>query len=271
MEIFDFNVHLPTVDEGEQVEETIGKDLKLSEDELIRGFQEWLKSGYQIKGANFQLFNTSLFQSSIDSLKQKVQENINEYLFTALVNYRSDSGVSYIDRAKAEGSGAIMFNSYLQKIPEQDYFEIVELCKYAESKDLIICIDGSYGTSKMYTYFNLPLICKIADQVSEVPIVIIHSGGSNIINSMHLAMEKDNVYLETSYSLNFYLGSSLEKDYAFAYKKIGASKVLFGSDYPYHDYYVSLENQLSFFQKFDFTDKEIEKIMYKNALRLIDG
>lgn len=271
MQIFDFNVHLSLVkDNGRDVNKTIEADLALREDGLIEGLEVYKSLQHNIQGANFQLFNTNLFDGTIEKFKSEVNNVIGKPSLTALVDFRRDDVEAYIDRAVLVGIKAIMFNSYLQSITEDDFKKVVQVCKLAESKGLAICIDGSYGTSKMYRYLNLPLACEVSEEVTEVPIIIIHSGGANIIEAMLLALEKSNIFLETSFSLNFYLGSSLEKDYAFAYKKIGTDRVLFGSDYPYHNYSQSLQNQLNFFEKHNFSNDDIERILYNNAIALID-
>jgi predicted TIM-barrel fold metal-dependent hydrolase len=161
-----------------------------------------------------------------------------------------------------------MFNSYLQKIGENDFARVIQVCQYAASKGLILCLDGSYGTSKMYTYDNMRLACLVADAVTSVPIVIVHSGGLRIMKAMLLAMEKKNVWLDTSFSLPYYLGSSIELDYAFTYKKIGTDRVVFGSDIPYLNSEESVKIHMSFFEKYHFSSQAIDNIMCQNARRL---
>ena len=87
---------------------------------------------------------------------------------------------------------------------------------------------------------------------------------------MLLALDKKNIYLDTSFSLPYYIGSSLETDYAFAYKKIGTHKILYGSDNPYVNPAISLKAHMSFFEKYNFSPKEIEDILYNNSQKIIN-
>jgi predicted TIM-barrel fold metal-dependent hydrolase len=155
-------------------------------------------------------------------------------------------------------------------ISETDFKKVLNVCKFAEANRKIICIDGSFGTSKMYTYDNMKLACYIADHITKVPIIIIHSGGYRIMEAMLLAMDKKNVMLDTSFSLNYYLGSSLEQDYAFAYKRLGSRRMLFGSDIPYLDFKNTFSQQLDFFNRYKFSSEDMDLIFYKNAQRLAD-
>ena len=88
---------------------------------------------------------------------------------------------------------------------------------------------------------------------------------------MLLALDKSNIWLDTSFSLPYYIGSSIEMDYAFAYKKIGLERIVYGSDTPYLNSENAQQIHLEFFQKFNFSDNDVENIMCNNALNLING
>ena len=102
-----------------------------------------------------------------------------------------------------------MVNSYLQKITIKDYDLVIKAFKYASKLGLLLCIDGSYGTSKMFKYDNLKLACAVADKIPLSKIIIIHSGGFRLIQALLLALDKKNVSLDTSFSLPYYKNSSI--------------------------------------------------------------
>jgi predicted TIM-barrel fold metal-dependent hydrolase len=271
MKVFDFNIHLPFI-VSDDVNVIINQDMNLNLNEVFEGLE--LHSGFieSLAGANVLLFNTALFEEK-DSGKyfqEKYAATNKDHVFTALIDFRRKDILEYLERVKAAGIKAIMFNSYLQRIADEDFDPVYKACKFAEENKLIICIDGSYGTSKMYQYDNLKLACYIADAVTRVPIVIIHSGGYRIIEAMLLAADKKNVWLDSSFSLPFYIGSSLEKDYAFAYKKLGIDRVVYGSDHPYENSSDALDIHLRFFKDHGFNDGEIEDILFHNAQRLLN-
>jgi predicted TIM-barrel fold metal-dependent hydrolase len=271
MQVFDFNIHLPSVFH-EDVNVVIADDLSLSAENVIKGFELHLPAFKNVQGANFLLFNTNLFDQNFNLLhfKSIVQSKLSHSSFTALIDFRRTDLFEYLERVVSSGVNAIMFNSYLQQIAEQDFTLIYRVCKFVEEHGLIICIDTSYGTSKMYAYDNLKLACFISELITKSPIVLIHSGGYRILEAMLLVLDKKNIYLDTSFSLPYYIGSSLETDYAFAYRKIGYHKILFGSDHPYLNYSSALETHLSFFAKHKFSSTEIDAILFDNAIRLIE-
>jgi predicted TIM-barrel fold metal-dependent hydrolase len=268
MKIFDFNIHLPVIRHAD-VNIVVQEDLNMEEGNLIEGLDQHYKSFSRIKGANFLLFNTNLLGNSISSFKKSAEDKMEHVSYTTLIDFRRPDLNSYLEKVKAEGIQMIMFNSYIQKIEEAEYELVYKACLFAENKGITICIDGSYGTSKMYVYDNLKLACYIADRITKTSIVIIHSGGYKIMEMMLLALDKNNIFFDTSFSLPYYIGSSLEQDYAYAYKKIGLHKIFFGSDYPYMDFEDSLKIHLDFFEKHNFTVKEIESILYDNAVNFI--
>lgn len=270
MQLFDFNIHLPSITH-EDVNVVIADDLSLSAENLKKGFDLHYPSFKEIQGGNFLLFNPDLFHTDIDlgSFKSSIQSNLKYSSFTALIDFRRTDLFDYLAKVRSNGVRAIMFNSYLQQISEPDFISVYKVCQFAEANNLIICIDASYGTSKMYSYDNLKLACYIADLITKVPIVLIHSGGYRILEAMLLAADKKNIYLDTSFSLPYYIGSSLETDYAYAYKKIGLSRIVFGSDHPYLNFNSAKDIHLSFFEKHHFADADIENIFYYNALNLL--
>jgi hypothetical protein len=267
MKIFDFNIHLPFI-KHDDVNVEINQDMALDTEGLIKGFEAHKENISKCEGVNFLLFNTELFIEDVTPFFKILNTLEKPIKYTALINFRDKDVMSYIDIIKIAGVHCIMFNSYLQEITKEDFSLVLKVCKYAASKGLIICIDGSYGTSKMYTYDNIQLVCAVADEVNNTPIVIVHSGGYRLIEAMLIAADKQNVWLDTSFSLPYYINSSLETDFAFVLRSMKMNRIVYGSDHPYINLNDALTIHMKFFRKHRFEDKEIEKIMYQNSLQL---
>ena len=261
MKVFDFNIHL--ADNISDENNISLKELKYKYSLYAKNFKNNIDTG------NFMLFNQNLFfENNIDDFIKNIKNDFNNSLFTALIDFRKKDIISYLDKAILSGIDCIKFHSYNQKIIESDFIEIIKICQYAEKNNIIICLDTSYGTSKMYTYDNMRLACFISDFITKVPIVLLHTGGARVIEAMLLADEKKNIFLDTSFSILYYLDSSLEKDFAYTYKKIGSNRVIYGSDTPYIDINKSLEKTIHFLEKYKFSDKDIENILYNTASNL---
>ncbi len=264
MKVFDFNIHLPTIVHSD-VNVVIESDLHLELDDIKLGFKTNAHLLNELDYYNVLLFNTDFFNRGVVNVHKLWEGNAN---YTALIDFRRFDLLEYLEKVKASGVKAIMFNSYLQRISKGDFISVLRACQFAEENGLIICLDGSFGTSKMYVFDNLKLACFISDFISKSPIVIVHSGGRRILDFMLLADEKKNVWFDTSFSLPFYVGSSLEMDFSYAYRKVGLHRVVFGSDIPYVDFNQVKKIHIEFFEKYKFTSAQIDDIFCFNALRL---
>jgi len=266
MKVFDFNVHPSGKVRKENSSMSLEASLSLDEyraelEDLDRYF---LGKNYFINLMLFNVFLTPLSDCLSNLLKQ---DNI-LFSITALVNFRRESIFETLESFSSSRSSGIKFHSYFQRITEEDFPAILRVAKYAEKKGMFICVDTSYGTSGMYRFDNMKLACVLADEVS-CPIILLHSGGLRVLEAMLLAEDKPHVFLETSFSLPYYQGSTIEEDIVFAYKKLGPSRLIYGSDYPYVDFDKSKRIALEYFAKCGFSDEEIQAIMFDNAFNLV--
>jgi uncharacterized protein len=269
MKIFDFNVHLPSYSTNE-VNEQVADESKLVPAALKESLKQHLPSLKGVRNANFMLFNTNLFEENNFSMfSDYVNQHFEKASYTALVDFRRSDLIPYLEKVKSQKVNCIKFHAYVQKISSSDHTLIYQAARFAEENNLIICIDTSYGTTKMYSYDNLELACFICDVVSQTPVILLHSGGARTLEAMLIAEEKRNVFLESSFSLPYYLGSSVEKDLAFVYKKLGSDRIIYGSDFPYVTAEESLNQHFQFFDQYNFTTEEVEKIMFQNAMKLL--
>lgn len=271
MKTFDFNIHLPLLDKGE-VNTVVADEFGQDVDGLLKAINQYSDDISALNGGHFMLFNTRLFETDPDNFSRfedAASSLLHDVSFSALVDFRMDDVRTYVERAFDMGADGIKFHAYHQQISDDYHNAILSICHMAEERNRMICIDTSYGTSKMYQHDNLKLACHIADHITKVPIVLLHIGGARVLEAMLLAHEKQNVFLESSFSLGYYEGSSIWQDAAFAFRKIGIERVMYGSDYPYVSMEESLRVHHDFYQQFRFTETEIEHMMYHNARNML--
>ena len=271
MKIFDFNIHLPSVHVS-SVGERVLSETHIDEGGLIMSYLDHKDTVCAYSDCiNIMILKGDFSLSSriFRDMYALAKKDFNEVSITALVDYKRNDVCEYIDMIASEGVKAIKFHSYIQGITENDYPQISSVVEYAAARGLFVCVHTSYGTRHLYQYDNLRLAAFLAQQNEDVPIVLLHSGGSRVLEAMHLVVDSKNVFLETSFSLDYYRGSSLEDDYAFVYKKIGAERVIYGSDYPYVGN--SLQYVVDYLGRHGFQDNEMRLILYKNAERVLSG
>lgn len=273
MKIFDFNIHLYSKN-NDSLGQQIKSDTELTANDLLNSFRENLthfkSSG--ISAGNFMLFNSSVhLDPNLPNFIEHVKDEMPGSVFTLLFDFRSDAASDHIKAAKMLGFSFIKFHSYVQKISETDYDSIIEICQMAENLDMGICIDTSYGTNALYDYDNLKLAARLSQHISRTPIILLHSGGLRVMEASLIADLCPNIYMETSLSLDYYSDSSLQQDFAFAYKKLNSERVLYASDYPYQKCDDALKTFINFSQSFDFSTIDRNHILYDNAINMLSS
>ena len=119
---------------------------------------------------------------------------------------------------------------------------------------LIHCGDHRYDHS------HPGRIAKIIDAFPKLTIVAAHLGGWSIFDQAVPYMKDRNCYMDISSVMPF-----MTPQKAFEYIRLyGADRLLFGSDFPMWDPLRELES----FLKFDLSDEEREKILWKNAAKV---
>lgn len=187
--------------------------------------------------------------------------------FTFMPDIRRADAVQRIEQVASAGFKGITFHSYLQEIAPSDYPRVVELAKRAEVLGMFTGLCTAYGSKRMFDYHSLPLVAEVAKHVNS-PILLYHNSGARVLEAMLMCEMWPNLYLETSFSLSYWLGSSVETDLAFAMKKIGARRVMFGSDAPFLTARVALRDHAVFFEKHGFTAEE-QSLVLGDAARAV--
>ena len=270
--MFDFNVHLPCR-KGNDVGGRLADEATMSLDELKRCYDSHRPElSKATMGANFMLLNEEnpFGGHALSQWISEVRRDWTRTAFTQLLDFRRDRvdiALDYLWECHVDG---IKFHSYVQKIGESDFSLVLAAAKAAAERGLFICIDASYGTTRLYDHDNLRLAALLIREIRNTPIIILHSGGARCWEAMLLALEEPNVYLETSFTLPYYRGSSIESDLSFIYRKIGIDKVLYASDFPYVSLEESTKSIGEFFDRFEFSHGERSAILSENAYALLD-
>ncbi|HAQ70101.1 MAG TPA: hypothetical protein DCR48_03910 [Flavobacteriales bacterium] len=269
--VIDFNIHLPMGNDG--LYKRHEEDLQMKICDLSKAIDFYTEDLKTIKSANYMLFNQYVteekgFKVDFEALLKSARIHDGS-TFTLLLDFRHPNVRQHIKDARELGVLGVKFHSYIQKIQEEDFAGIVELCEYAQELGMFICIDTSYGSINLYKYDNLRLAVEVADRIKNAPIVLLHSGGARVLEAMLIADMQENIFLETSLTIPFYDGSALWKDIAYTYRKLNCDRVLYATDFPYITLERSFETHTRFFAEFGFEEGEINKIMYLNANKLL--
>jgi predicted TIM-barrel fold metal-dependent hydrolase len=130
----------------------------------------------------------------------------------------------------------------------------------AKARELKICIMVHSDPSIYATPWQVGLL---AMDFPEVPVVMAHMGFVDVIYNdaaINMAKRAPNLYLETC-------GVSAEAKVAQAVREIGASRVLYGSDMPFHDPAFDMAR----IEYAKISPEEKKLVMGENAKKLLDS
>lgn len=270
--IFDFNVHAVSSQllPGDVAETSITLE------DLANNLAEYYSYWSEVDLVNLMILNDTLFLS--DNSAEKLKNILSQYSkivsVTATTPLRvhyehSYNALNYLEILKDAGVKGIKFHSYTQAISEADYSNVILIAQKAASLGFYICVDTSYGTTKLFDYNNMKLAARICEFVKDTPVILLHSGGMRFNDALVIADYCPNVYLETSFSLNYLANSPYEDFFAFLYRKIGAKRVIYASDFPYVPIEEAIRVLERVLDKAGFNDSEKEEVFYTNAARIV--
>jgi predicted TIM-barrel fold metal-dependent hydrolase len=134
--------------------------------------------------------------------------------------------------------------------------EVLPIVEFAGKEGIPVAIHSGHPP------FSLPWsIGELAEMYPEVRIVMLHMGhahGVYIQAAINTAKRYDNIILETS-------GVSMHSKIREAVERVGEERVVFGSDYPFHDYSVELQKV----RVAGLTENQRDLVLHKNAERLL--
>ena len=191
-----------------------------------------------------------------------------DFSFAFMPEVEGVGGEEQIELASQMGCCAVIFHPYLQQISRERYARLQALARHAAERDMIICVCAAYGSRDIYRYYPLEAVVAIAEAVS-VPVVITHGGGAKVLDAFLVAETFPHIYLDTSFSLHYWLGSPIEDSFAFAIRRLGANRWMFGSDAPFRPLEDSVEQHLSFCERYGFVAKNVELLMGGAAAGLL--
>jgi predicted TIM-barrel fold metal-dependent hydrolase len=75
--------------------------------------------------------------------------------------------------------------------------------------------------------------------------------------------------IETSFTLSYWLGSSVETDLAFAIEKLGADRIMFGSDAPFVPLDAALRDHRTFFKRHGISTEDQALVLGDTARNVL--
>ena len=137
---------------------------------------------------------------------------------------------------------------------------LIPLLQKAADMDLPVIIDTFPNGAGLEKSFPLQ-IDGIADTVPRTKIIMAHFGGYRLWDALFVAKAHSNIYVDLSYTLLYFQGSSLEKDLGFAIKKLGSNRCVYGSDHPEMEIGTTFDASLEVLSRYQLSSKDMDNIL----------
>jgi len=170
-----------------------------------------------------------------------------------------------LNKTVNKGIRIIKILPYEQEITRDKYSDVLDIAEFAQDNKMILAICATYGSRLIYDTNGVELASYIKRRF-DIPIILAHGGGPKIIEAMSLALDYEDIFLDLSFSLKYWRGSSVIDDYAFAIRKLKAKKIFYGSDYPYLGFNESTRCFMEFIDKYSFREQDKENMLYNNFI-----
>jgi len=145
---------------------------------------------------------------------------------------------------------------------------IIPLVNKAADLGLPIIVDTFPNGIGMENFFPL-LLDRLATTVPKAKIIMAHFGGYKLWDALFVAKAHPNIFVDLSYTLLYFQGSSLEKDLGFAIKKLGSHRCIYGSDHPEMEINKTLDASLEVLKRYQLSSQDMENILGKTISFLL--
>jgi len=271
--ISDCNFHLPTLPEPVDLQlvenkTLLDKAIDVEFNICKYGIEKTLQSAFKkadslgLSLVNFMILDSD-FAKQLCQLDIDIKLKEGHYL-TVLIDPYDTNASEHIEAAYQQGISGIKFHPYLQKIHEETYSKIQALAILAQSKNMWVAIDCSYGTDLLYNVNGVELCAYLLNSGYTGKLLSLHFGGPRIFDVMSLMAQHNNVYADLSLSLSYWKGSSVWDDLNFAISRVGYGRFLFGSDQPFIEFDKAVSDFEDFSTQYDLTTEVSESIKHNN-------
>jgi predicted TIM-barrel fold metal-dependent hydrolase len=155
------------------------------------------------------------------------------FSLTFLVDPFEPDVEDYVERISDVGGIGIKLHPYLQEFGVDEAFGAVRRTFEAASDNgLLTIVDCNYAGQHVFD-FNGVRVAHAAAGAVNTPVVVAHAGNARVVDAFVTARAHGNIWLDTSFTLPWWRGSSIATDMAFAMEKMGMERWVWGTDMPY--------------------------------------
>jgi predicted TIM-barrel fold metal-dependent hydrolase len=192
-----------------------------------------------------------------------------------MVSLHPEMGYGLVEHLKeyiSLGAKGLKFHSSVQEL-EADNVALAEVYEYCEEISFPILFHcGLVSEETTNNYSDIEMLLPIIERYRNIPIILGHMAEGKIEDVLWLAQAHSNVFFDTSITISGLHCIKRVHDDCWqdddvvieVIKKIGADRILFGSDYPFG----SPIHDINRLIQMDISDLDKKLILGGNAIRL---
>jgi predicted TIM-barrel fold metal-dependent hydrolase len=146
---------------------------------------------------------------------------------------------------------------------------VIALVEQAAAYRVPILFDAFPHGSSFFRTQEVRMIHEVAQAVPQADIIMAHCGGIHVLEALMVVKSNRNVVVDVSFTPFWFAGSSVVSDLAFVLRKIGADRILHGSDSPEVLPQKAIEDTLALCAQCGFGESDREQIFAGNIQRLL--
>lgn len=147
--------------------------------------------------------------------------------------------------------------------------EVIQMVEQVAEHRIPILFDAFPYGDTYYKIQEVRLIHEVAQAVPQADIIMAHTGGIHVMDALMVVKGNRNVVVDVSFTPFWFAGSTVYSDLVFVLRKLGANRILHGSDSPEVPVCRSVEDTLSLCKQCGFNDGDQNLIFAGNIQRLL--
>lgn len=184
--------------------------------------------------------------------------------FVNIHPYKKDANELLRYSIEQQGFIGLKLHPRLQNFDIDD-LRTYSLVRYAGEMEIPVLICAFPDGTQLMSGFSPIKYALLAKGCEKTKIIWAHMGGHMVIDFLMLAKRLPNVFMDTSYSLLYYRGSSIISDIVYAMHNLNFNRIFYGSDYPDRSIKTTFFESRDLLIEYGIDNKSLNKIFGGNA------
>jgi predicted TIM-barrel fold metal-dependent hydrolase len=190
--------------------------------------------------------------------------------FASVEPLKGKAALEQLEQAVVElGLKGLKLHPRLQGFGCMHLASVVPIVERAADLKVPVLIDAFPYGSEVFRTRPIELINDLALAVPQVKLIMAHAGGHQLFDAMMVAKANRNIFLDISLTPIYYRGTSIESDLGFVIRKVGAERILYGSDHPDRPLRATFSQVLQILETYGLSSSQLDAILGNNLTELL--